>query len=124
MPFKVFSPYINQNHIREVECGDNFSAFLTANGEVYAFGSNCDGQLGIGYLSQKPICEPSKVKVEAHIYQISCGFRHMLMLSQGEDQDLVFGCGLNQDYELAQNNEADGAYHYNPVLIPLGSQKV
>ena len=45
MPFKIFSPAINHNEIRQIECGDNFSGFLTKKGEVFSFGSNDEGQL-------------------------------------------------------------------------------
>jgi alpha-tubulin suppressor-like RCC1 family protein len=62
MPFKIFSPAINHNEIRQIECGDNFSGFLTKKGEVFTFGSNDEGQLAIGYKSPVPVSEPTQIK--------------------------------------------------------------
>ena len=81
MPFKIFSPAINHNEIHQIECGDNFSGFLTKKGEVFTFGSNTEGQLGIGYNSPVPVSEPTKVQCDGVFDQISFGYRHMLLLS-------------------------------------------
>ena len=40
MPFKIFSQIIRNNRIKAIDCGDNFSSFLTEQGHAYAWGDN------------------------------------------------------------------------------------
>ena len=97
-PFKVLHPLKNQEeNITQIECGENFSGFLN-NGEVYTFGGNENGQLGLGfYDSQTNITQPTKIIMDCQILQMSFGYRHILMLT---NQDTVYGAGLNAYYEL------------------------
>lgn len=49
MPIRIFSNQ-TQHHRRvvQIDCGDNFSGYLTEDGNAYTFGDNTEGQLGIG----------------------------------------------------------------------------
>jgi alpha-tubulin suppressor-like RCC1 family protein len=44
----IYSAEINNNLINQIECGDNFSGFVTEGGTLYTFGNNQDGQLAVG----------------------------------------------------------------------------
>ena len=42
-PQRVFSQEASNNIITQIECGDNFSGFVTELGSCFSFGSNSDG---------------------------------------------------------------------------------
>ena len=44
----LYKQGLNRNVSVQVDCGTNMSALLTCDGEVYTWGKNFDGQLGIG----------------------------------------------------------------------------
>ena len=44
----VYSGDISNNLISQIDTGNHFSGFLTEQGAVFTFGSNSEGQLGIG----------------------------------------------------------------------------
>jgi alpha-tubulin suppressor-like RCC1 family protein len=78
---KLFFP--NKDKITMISCGDNFSVFLSQNGNIYSMGSNNKyGQLGHGdtdiQLSPKVIKFFKYKKIK--ICQISCGYSHTLAI--------------------------------------------
>ena len=77
----------------KVECGDGHSGLLTANGEVYTWGKNDWGALGINsseiFIQLSP-SEPLKFKNNMRITDISCGLNTMLAMT---DEGKVFGWG-------------------------------
>lgn len=92
MPFKIFSAALRSDDLKQIECGSDFSGFLTASGNAYVFGDNSCGQLAIMddnenmplYSSEPVICRLS------NIHQMSLGYKHSLFLtSEGK----VFGAG-------------------------------
>ena len=78
--------------IARVACGKNHSAAVTASGDVYAWGLNDCGQLGLGQAASKNQTTPAKVEALSGIgvTQLSCGEYHTLALTaEGE----VYSCG-------------------------------
>jgi len=74
---------MNNNTIKisEIDCGKNFSIFLSTTGQLYSQGENKYGQLGQGdFENRNFICEVPNFK-EAGIktVQISCGFKHVVI---------------------------------------------
>lgn len=61
--------------------------------------------------------EPTKVRVDIPIKQISLGYKHSLFLSVDHQ---VFGVGLNKNSELGQNFTlfANESTVYDPIIIP------
>ncbi len=64
--------------IRKVSCGEEHSAFITSNGNIFTMGSNADGRLGIGDRSLK--LTPTPCLVEAlsrfNAATVVCGWGH------------------------------------------------
>ena len=96
--------------IARVACGKYHSAALTASGDVYAWGLNDCGQLGLG---QTKATTPAKVEALSGIgvTQLSCGEYHTLALTdQGEV--LSFGHG-----EFGRLGHGDEEYQFVPKVI-------
>ena len=66
--------------MKSIDAGESFSGFLTNDGDVFTFGDNSEGQLGVG-TTQGNIDEPQKIKCDEKIAQISLGYQHMLLLT-------------------------------------------
>lgn len=92
-------PLSQLNPIKDICTGLHHSVLLTEKGEVFTFGSNQFGQLGVGDFQNRFV--PTRVKVErivnGHITQISAGSNHTILLtSLGE----VLTFGNNQNGQL------------------------
>jgi alpha-tubulin suppressor-like RCC1 family protein len=98
-----------------ISCGSDHSLALTENGQVFSWGSNQFGQLGIEDMgeSKKPIL----VKVDSNnnqskpIMRIACGSHHSLLLSKSGD---IYSFGRNDCFQLGLNNKLD---RYSAVRI-------
>ena len=65
--------------IRDVQCGRCHVTALTMDGEVFAWGSNASGQLGLG--TTKPHSVPQKISsLRINIIRIACGSSHSCAL--------------------------------------------
>eukprot|EP00826_Nyctotherus_ovalis_P002180 TRINITY_DN10413_c0_g1_i1.p1 TRINITY_DN10413_c0_g1~~TRINITY_DN10413_c0_g1_i1.p1 ORF type:complete len:863 (-),score=245.69 TRINITY_DN10413_c0_g1_i1:255-2843(-) len=96
----------------QVSCGQEHTATVLANGEVYAWGAGKCGALGNGELKSQ--WKPSKMRFhgqrEPKIKHVSCGGWHTGMVDFVGN---VFMCGLNDCGQLGTNStraEAAPAY--------------
>ncbi|XP_030058993.1 putative E3 ubiquitin-protein ligase HERC4 isoform X2 [Microcaecilia unicolor] len=106
--------------IVQVACGSHHSLALSKGSEVYSWGQNKYGQLGIGYECKKQI-SPQLVKSLLGIpfTQIAAGGAHSVVLTLS---GAIFGWGRNKFGQLGLNDETD---KYYPVLLKsLRSQKI
>ena len=97
-PFKLFLP--NKIKISSISCGYNFYILLSTLGKVYSGGSNAFGELcSKSYIKQRmspeEIYEVSNLK--ENIIQVSCGFKHVIILSEKNN---VYGWGNNSFGQL------------------------
>ena len=93
LPQKVDLPSIKQ-----VSCGLEFNICLSEIGELYSFGCNNQGQLGIG--SFMPSCLPHKVKTLNNIEFFDCGANYTLCKTINGD---VYCWGYN--FNFVSNTE-------------------
>ncbi|MDD5084218.1 MAG: hypothetical protein PHT88_04825 [Candidatus Moranbacteria bacterium] len=95
----------------QIAAGKEHSLALTANGDLYAFGRNQQGQLGLGDTTLRDI----PVKVGAGFTAIAAGDSHSLAL-KGEDL-YAFGAyhWANVSYEVIS---------HTPLLIGAGFHKI
>ncbi|XP_017023158.1 probable E3 ubiquitin-protein ligase HERC4 isoform X2 [Drosophila kikkawai] len=73
-------PWQPDSAVQQVACGHRHTLFLTANGKVYACGSNDHSQLGHDLPTKRPLLIPELQ--DYVIIQIACGSRHSLALSE------------------------------------------
>lgn len=71
------------NVVIHITCGLHHTALLTQNGEVFTFGSNVYGQLGVGDVLLRG--GPTRVNLPCHAQAVACGSNHTVVLtSKGE----------------------------------------
>uniref|UniRef100_A0A7S4J9R9 RCC1-like domain-containing protein n=1 Tax=Guillardia theta TaxID=55529 RepID=A0A7S4J9R9_GUITH len=109
--------------VREVGCGGEHTIVVDRNEGVWAFGSNCFGQLGClkhpSTFHPPESCketEPIEMvfrpdKPAVRVSKIICGVQHTILLF--EDGEL-WGCGRNTFGALGLTHEAM-AYHLTPI---------
>ncbi|XP_067363614.1 probable E3 ubiquitin-protein ligase HERC6 isoform X1 [Channa argus] len=105
----------------QVACGKSHSLALTKGGDVFSWGLNSHGQLGLGKEVSR---QPAPVLVLAlsgvPVTQLAAGATHTLFLTLS---GLVYCCGANKEGQLGLNR-VDEKGRFNiclvPALRPLG----
>ncbi|CAD7972243.1 unnamed protein product [Amoebophrya sp. A120] len=107
---KVYGPRLVEAlrhvHVRAVVCGGHHSCVLTEGNEVYTWGSNKSGQLGLGPDWQEvPLPRTIRSLNSKNIRQISCAEHHTAAVSEsgvlytwgrGQNGRLGHGCKSNE----------------------------
>ncbi|EGC39646.1 hypothetical protein DICPUDRAFT_147589 [Dictyostelium purpureum] len=105
-------PGLEKVKISKVFCGYDSSFLLSARGNVYAFGSNEVGSLGLGGDHIGRVVTPTKVKLPEKIQQISSGSSHTLFLGNSGN---VYGCGWGSEGRLGLGDNTSN--RNEPVLL-------
>jgi alpha-tubulin suppressor-like RCC1 family protein len=100
----------NLNNIKQVSAGSYHTLVLTKEGQVYSFGRNELGQLGLGHT--KTIIDPTSIPNLKNIVQTSAGENHSLLLTQNGE---IYSFGNNQYGQLGLG---DYEKRSTPTLIP------
>ncbi|XP_046440285.1 E3 ubiquitin-protein ligase MYCBP2-like isoform X2 [Daphnia pulex] len=79
--------------VSQVACGLHHSVLLTTDGQVYTFGSNSYGQLGVGDLSSRGSPNLVKMPCAVNISMIAAGSHHTVVLTTDGDV-LTWGAHL------------------------------
>ncbi|XP_014678367.1 PREDICTED: LOW QUALITY PROTEIN: RCC1 and BTB domain-containing protein 1-like [Priapulus caudatus] len=113
-PFKVTSG-IGARRVVQIACGQTSSVCVLDNGEVFGWGYNGNGQLGLGNTSNQ--YNPCQVGGLAHVVvsKVTCGYAHTMALTDGGD---LYAWGANSYGQLGTGNKATSP---NPVSV--GSKK-
>ncbi|XP_076311235.1 RCC1 and BTB domain-containing protein 1-like isoform X1 [Tachypleus tridentatus] len=94
-----------------IACGQSSSMAVLDNGEVYGWGYNGNGQLGLGINANQYIpCQVTNLQAVV-IQKIACGYAHTLALS---DEGVLYAWGANSCGQLGTGNKAD---QVTPVRI-------
>ncbi|XP_052273748.1 serine/threonine-protein kinase Nek9-like isoform X2 [Dreissena polymorpha] len=91
--------------IIQAECGEDFTVFLTDEGQVFSCGSNFYGCLGCEDEEDElvsPVCVPTFARLA--VQQLSCGDNHVVALSKDGD---VYTWGRGEFGRLGQGSEDD-----------------
>jgi alpha-tubulin suppressor-like RCC1 family protein/thiamine kinase-like enzyme len=103
---------LSNEKVVETSCGCNHTLLLTSNGEVYAWGWNKNGEIGIGSDVE---FQTEVVKLNAfneqRIRAISCGSQHSLVLTES---GIVYSWGFNSSGQLGIGNNKNS---FKPMLI-------
>uniref|UniRef100_A0A182M4V1 HECT domain-containing protein n=1 Tax=Anopheles culicifacies TaxID=139723 RepID=A0A182M4V1_9DIPT len=93
---------IGAKHVVQIASGQYHCLALTNNGELYAWGSNSYGQLGIGTTNEKvPIPTLVQSLAGVPIAFIACGGNHSFAVSKS---GAIFGWGKNTFGQLGLND--------------------
>ncbi len=95
-------------HIISVDCGECHTAVVTRSGKLYTFGSNIDGQLGLGHNNKILLPRFVKGLKGVKIKQVACGSWHTAVVT--EDGQL-YTFGRNNDGQL-------GLGHKRNINVP------
>lgn len=138
---KQVTTIFNRKKIVYISCGTTFTMAVTENGEVYSWGENNVGQLGIGnYENQTMPMEISSLKgtvignfclnkvikgieedkakrnhwiIGIISVKVACGYEHTLALT---DEGELYAWGRNHYGQLGIGNLIDS---FEPVLVNL-----
>ena len=87
--------------ISSISCGNNFYILLSSEGKLYAGGSNDHGELCSDKNNSKSRLSPEEIyevsKLNERIIQVSCGFKHVIILTSNNN---VYGWGNNSYGQL------------------------
>lgn len=94
--------------IVQIACGQFHTLVLTNSGDIFSFGLNLHGQLGLGFESEK-VMKPTLVKslVGVPIAFLQCGGNHSFVISKS---GAVFGWGKNLYGQLGVNDQISKSY--------------
>ncbi|KAL0909012.1 hypothetical protein M5K25_023533 [Dendrobium thyrsiflorum] len=111
----------------EVACGGYHTCVVTNDGELYAWGSNENGCLGLGctdVIRLPQMVESSFLK--APVYEVSCGWKHTAVVSDGNiftwgwggANGTFFEEGHSSGGQLGHGNDFDYSL---PMVLDLGT---
>ncbi|XP_028062174.1 ultraviolet-B receptor UVR8 isoform X1 [Camellia sinensis] len=110
----------------EVACGGYHTCVLTSGGELYTWGSNENGCLGIGCTDVSHLPERVQGPFLKHpVFQVSCGWKHTAAISEGNVYAWGWGGshgtfsedGYSSGGQLGQGNDVD---YIEPARINFG----
>ncbi|OXB77217.1 UNVERIFIED_CONTAM: hypothetical protein H355_012584 [Colinus virginianus] len=102
----------------EVACGSHHSMALSFDGDVYGWGYNGNGQLGLGNNgNQLTPCRVAALQGVC-VFQIACGYAHTLALT---DEGLLYAWGANTYGQLGNGNKSN---QLSPLQIMMEKERV
>ncbi|XP_044292245.1 serine/threonine-protein kinase Nek9 isoform X2 [Varanus komodoensis] len=114
--------------IRQVSCGDDFTVCITDEGQVFAFGSDYYGCIGVSKAFGSEVLEPEQLFFFHNnpVEQVSCGDNHVAVLTRNREV-YTWGCGeygrlgldSEEDHSLPQKVEIQKTS--NIVSVQCGS---
>jgi alpha-tubulin suppressor-like RCC1 family protein len=124
------------DNVKSIAAGHDFTLVLLNSGEVYSFGRNVHGQLGLGHPESVgyTILSPTKIPGIGRARSIGAGRYHsFIILENGE----LYAFGLNDVWQLGLGDQktryvptrvqgvsnvltVTGAYHHSLVLLENG----
>ncbi|XP_039264808.2 uncharacterized protein LOC120340578 [Styela clava] len=75
---------VNNGAIKQIGAGADFSVALTSDGDIYVWGSNVEGQLGLGSEVNEAI-KPTLLKTINQVKYVACGYYHMAAVTVSGD---------------------------------------
>uniref|UniRef100_G1PBC4 RCC1 and BTB domain containing protein 2 n=1 Tax=Myotis lucifugus TaxID=59463 RepID=G1PBC4_MYOLU len=95
-----------------IACGQMCSMAVVDNGEVYVWGYNGNGQLGLGSSGNQST--PCRLALQGvRVQRVACGYAHTLVLT---DEGQVYAWGANSYGQLGTGNKSNQSYP-TPVVV-------
>ncbi|XP_058391624.1 X-linked retinitis pigmentosa GTPase regulator isoform X1 [Diceros bicornis minor] len=116
--FHLISFFTSQHKIKQLSAGSNTSAALTEDGELFMWGDNSEGQIGLKNITN--VCVPRQVTIGKPISWVSCGYYHSAFITtEGE----LYTFGEPESGKLGLPSELL-VNHRMPQLVPGIPEKV
>ena len=82
LPRNLFEAHeFNENNpVKSIHCGLTHSAVVTERGDLFMWGSNDFGQVGLGELKQRVLYFPLRVSIPSAVKQLSLGVDHTVAI--------------------------------------------
>ncbi len=74
-------PALKDVPLADLSAGGDHSAALCRAGDVYTWGSNGDGQLGLGDVDSSGQVSPQRIRSQEKFIGLSCGYHHSAFLT-------------------------------------------
>eukprot|EP00916_Digyalum_oweni_P013075 GHVL01021502.1.p1 GENE.GHVL01021502.1~~GHVL01021502.1.p1 ORF type:complete len:438 (-),score=88.76 GHVL01021502.1:2076-3389(-) len=102
-PTYINDSIFDKKKVKKIGAGKSYSAALTEDGEIYTWGMDKYGELGVGKISRK-LEYPHKVEKLSNVTDISCGIYHMAAVSS---DGFVHSWGYGGDGATGHGNRLD-----------------
>ncbi|KAM8920782.1 serine/threonine-protein kinase Nek9 isoform 5-T5 [Pelodytes ibericus] len=104
--------------IQKVSCGGDFTMCITDEGQLYSFGSDYYGCLGVNQAAGSEVLEPLWVDffLNEPVEQVSCGDSHVMALTRSK---CVYAWGCGEYGRLGLDSE-DDIYYPQKVEVQRG----
>ncbi|XP_036169230.1 serine/threonine-protein kinase Nek9 isoform X3 [Myotis myotis] len=101
--------------IHQVSCGDDFTVCVTDEGQLYAFGSDYYGCMGVDKVAGPEVLEPIPLNffLNNPVEQVSCGDNHVVVLTRNKE---VYSWGCGEYGRLGLDSEED---YYTPQKVDV-----
>ncbi|NXU09441.1 RPGR regulator, partial [Pardalotus punctatus] len=86
--FHLISFFTNQHKIKQLAAGSYTSAAVTEDGQLFVWGDNSEGQIGLA--NETSVSVPCKVDVGKPVSSVSCGYYHSALIT-GDGKLYTFG---------------------------------
>jgi alpha-tubulin suppressor-like RCC1 family protein len=104
-------PFSPESEITQVTCGSYFSAAVTADGSLFTWGENNNGELGLGHYDR--MISPTRVSGLPPVISVGCGYGHAAALTR-DGHVWVWGRNANGELGLGQSEPG----RFTPTLHP------
>ncbi|NXG08608.1 RPGR regulator, partial [Sakesphorus luctuosus] len=86
--FHLISFFTNQHKIKQLAAGSYTSAAVTEDGQLFVWGDNSEGQIGLA--NESCVSVPCRVDVGKPVSSVSCGYYHSAFIT-GDGELYTFG---------------------------------
>ena len=97
------SQMVKVSNVMQIASGNRHTAVLTAEGKVWAVGSNTSSQLGFTYNNKENVYTPREMQAISEVKEITCGAYNTIML---QNNGYACGVGENGDGQLGTGGAA------------------
>ncbi|KAJ5080273.1 hypothetical protein M0811_03757 [Anaeramoeba ignava] len=124
---KTEKPILMMKNVSKIFSGNssNYVFLLNSNQELFGFGDNQFGQVGLGESIRKEIKIQKLTKIQnipkGKIIDIKCGYTHSIMLIENENQNQnpkrkLYSCGYYENNGLGKNEDT---YEFTEIKSSL-----
>lgn len=117
-PQKLNLP-VDGDQIKDIQGGLFFTMMLTITGEIYGWGHNSYGELGLGVRKSSTVIIPQKIDLSG-VDKIICGSFHTMAIMSNEK---VYVCGENTYGQLGLGDEKERKI-FREATLPLNTQSI